>query len=184
MAAPLVRPYITYEDLCRLPLDGNRYELYDGEACLRPSPNDWHQEILLRLALLFRHAIRNRSRVAIAPLDVVFEPGTALQPDLLLVLEERLGILQGVVRGTPDLVAEVLSPSTAEMDRGVKMSTYAHYGVGEYWIVDPESEAIEIYRLDREAKAYRLAATCRAGDRASTPLVPDLAIEAGILFRP
>jgi len=182
MIAPLVRPYITYEDLCLLPSDGNRYELYDGEAYVTPSPFHQHQDLVLSLAISFKQAIQDRSRVFVAPLDVVLDRATAVQPDLVLVLERNLGILQDVIRGVPDLVIEVLSPSTAAMDRGLKMETYARFGVGEYWIVDGGRAAVEVYRLDAEAGAYRLSATCRAGDQARTPLLPLLSVNVAALF--
>jgi Uma2 family endonuclease len=177
MSQPLVRPYITYEELSRLPGDGNRYELFEGEAYVSPAPSLRHQRILLRLAVLFQAALPEGAEVFIAPADVVFARATALQPDLVVVLAEHADILQDVVRGVPDLVVEVLSPSTAEIDRGLKMEMYARYGVPEYWIADPEQKAIEIYRLDRKAGAYRLAQTCRGGDRATTPLLPALSVE-------
>lgn len=176
MSAPLVRPYITYDDLCRLPADGNRYELIDGEAYLTPSPNSRHQKIVGRLHGAFRAAIPDRSEILFAPLDVVLANGTALQPDLLFIREANLGILQSVVHGAPDLVIEVLSPATVAMDRGVKMEAYARHGIGEYWIVDGELGAIEIYRLDSAAGAYRLATRCAEGERATTPLLPALSI--------
>jgi Uma2 family endonuclease len=182
MIAPLVRPYITYEDLCLLPSDGNRYELFDGEAYVSPSPTYDHQDLVLSLAIFFKQAIQDRSRVFVAPLDVVLDRATAVQPDLVLVLERNLGILQEVVRGVPDLVVEVLSPSTAAMDRGLKMETYARYGIGEYWIVDSARSAVEIHRLDPEARAYRLTATCHPGDRATTPLLPLLSLDVAALF--
>jgi Uma2 family endonuclease len=182
MIAPLVRPYITYEDLCLLPSDGNRYELFDGEAYVSPSPSHQHQDLVLSLAIDFKQAIQDRSRVFVAPLDVVLDRATAVQPDLVLVLERNLGILQGVIRGVPDLVVEVLSASTAAMDRGLKMETYARYEVGEYWIVDGDRATVEIYRLDAEAGAYRLSATCRSGDQARTPLLPLLSVDIAALF--
>lgn len=182
MSAPLVRPYITYEDLSRLPADGNRYELFDGEAYVTPSPTSRHQELVLALALDFRQAIQDRSRVFVAPLDVVLDTATSVQPDVILVLEHRLDIVGDVIRGAPDLVVEVLSPSTVEVDRGIKMEAYARHDVGEYWIVDGSRRAIEIHRLDRDAGAYRLVATCRPGDRATTLLVPALSVDVAALF--
>jgi Uma2 family endonuclease len=107
-------------------------------------------------------------------MDVVLGEATAVQPDLILVLEPNADILKDVVRGVPDLAVEVLYPSTEKIDRGLKMETYARYGVGEYWIVDAERKTIEIYRLDRDANAYRLAATCRGNDLATTLLLPNL----------
>ncbi len=182
MAQPLVHRYLTYDDLCRLPPDGNRYEPLDGELHLAASPNTRHQRMLRRLLYAFEAAIEDRSEVFFSPFDVVLAPATALQPDLLLICEESRDILQDVVRGTPDLVLEVLSPSTAELDRGRKKTFYARYGVGEYWIVDGATSTIEIHRLDREAGAYRLAATCRPGDRATTPLLPALSLDVRDIF--
>lgn len=180
---PLFRPYTTYEDLCRLPSDGQRYELIDGEVYLTPSPNSQHQRVLLRLARLFQDAAQNPDEIFIAPLDVVLDRATALQPDLIVVLSENQGIVKDVIRGAPDLVAEVLSPSTAEMDRRRKAEAYARYGIREYWILDLAALSIEILRLDPEKKAYRLAATLRLGDRATTPLLPALSVDLAALFR-
>jgi Uma2 family endonuclease len=182
MSYPLVRPYITYEELSRLPGDGHRYELFDGEAYVSPSPSLRHQRVALNLAVALRTAFGDRGEVFIAPMDVVLGRATAPQPDLGVVLAEHSAILQDVVRGVPDLLVEVLSPSTAEMDRGLKMETYARHGVPEYWIADPEREAIEIYRLDRDAGAYRQVDTCRRGDRIETPLLPGLAVEVAPVF--
>lgn len=180
---PLFRPYTTYEDLCRLPSDGQRYELIDGEVYLAPSPTSHHQRVLLRLARLFQDAARNPDEVFVAPLDVVLDRATALQPDLLLILDENQGIVQDVIRGTPDLVAEVLSPSTAEMDRRRKAETYACHGIGEYWILDLTAQSFEIFRLDPGKKAYCLAETLRPGERATTPLLPALSVDLTALFR-
>jgi Uma2 family endonuclease len=182
MSYPLVRPYITYEELSRLPSDGHRYELFDGEAYVSPSPSLWHQDVLVNLLLAFRAAAEGVARVYIAPMDVVLGPATVPQPDLVVVRNEHASILSDVIRGVPDLVLEVLSPSTAALDRGLKMETYARHGVPEYWIVDPERQAIEVYRLDSMAGAYRCAATCRRGERATTPLLPALAVEVAQIF--
>jgi Uma2 family endonuclease len=183
MIAPLVRPYITYEDLCRLPSDGHRYELYDGEAYVAPSPNSRHQRAAFRLAKKLDAAISDGSEVLLAPMDVVFGPATALQPDLMLILERNRDIVSDVVRGVPDLIVEVLSPSTEAIDRGLKMEIYARFGVAEYWLADADRKVLEIYRLDPEARAYRLVETCRAGARATTPLLPALSIDPKGIFR-
>jgi len=182
MSHPLVRPYLTYEDLSRLPADGHRYELFDGEAYMCPSPTLRHQKVLGNLYFTFRAGLRGGAEVFVAPLDVVLGPATALQPDLLVVLGKNTQILRDVIRGTPDFVVEVLSPSTAELDHGLKMETYARYGVTEYWLADPERETIEVYRLDPKAGAYRLAATSRRGDRVTTPLLPGLEVDVAAIF--
>jgi Uma2 family endonuclease len=182
MSAPLVRPYITYEALCRMAPPESRWELFDGEAYMSPSPSRRHQELLIRLVLAFEGARGKGDKVFFAPLDVVLSPGTVHQPDLILVLERNRDVLKDVIRGAPDLVVEILSPSFEERDRVMKMETYARHGVGEYWIVDDEARRLEVYRLDREAAAYRLAATCAPGDISRTPLLPLVAIDIRALF--
>jgi Uma2 family endonuclease len=182
MSAPLVNPRITYEELREIPADGKRWELIDGEAYMTPAPNRIHQEVLLRLFEAFRKAIDDESKVYFAPLDVVFGDATALQPDLIFVREENREILQEQIRGVPDLVVEVLSPSTVKMDRGLKMETYARFGVPEYWIADPEAESIEVYRIDRDAGRYRHEGNHGAGAPATTPLLPALSVDPADLF--
>lgn len=182
MSYPLVRPHLTYEELCRLPSDGHRYELFDGEAYMSPSPTSRHQRVLGRLYTALGAGLSEGAEVFLAPLDVVLDPSTALQPDLVVVREKNAGIVQDVIRGVPDLVVEVLSPSSTSFDRGLKMETYARHGLPEYWIADAEKEQIEVYRLDRRAMAYRLAATCRRGERVTTPLLPGLEVEVAGVF--
>ncbi len=183
MSYPLVRPHLTYEELSRLPADGHRYELFDGEAYMCPSPTSRHQRVLGRLHLVFGAGIPEGAEVFIAPLDIVLSPSTALQPDLLVVLPKNARIVRDVIRGVPDLVVEVLSPSTAAIDRGLKMETYARHGVPEYWIADPEKEQFEVYRLDRKAVAYRLGGIYRRGDKVTTTLLPGLEVNVAGIFR-
>jgi len=177
----IVRPHITYEDLCKMPDDGNRYEICDGEAYMSPSPNVRHQEISRRIQRLFEQAISDRSKILQAPLDVVFSYDCQAQPDLILVLEPSLSIVKDVIRGTPDLLVEILSHSTAYRDIGIKMEMYARFGVGEYWIVDAK-RTFSIHRLDSEARAFRLVRTAIAGDRVVTPLVPALDFDPSGVF--
>lgn len=182
MSAPLVRPYITYEALCRMAPGETRCEVFDGEVYMSPSPNRRHQELLVRLIVAFSSACRAGDHVYVAPMDVVLADATALQPDLILVRAENASILADVIRGAPDLVVEVLSPSTADRDRGLKMEAYARHGVGEYWIVDGEARRVEVHRLERAAGAYRLAASLGASDTATTPALPALALSVSDLF--
>jgi Uma2 family endonuclease len=155
----------------------SRWELFDGEAYMSPAPSLRHQVLCQRVFLAFHAAVPQDATVLFAPVDVVLAPGTVHQPDVILVLEHSRGMLKDVIRGSPDLVVEILSPSHAERDRVMKMETYARHGVGEYWIVDDEARRVEVYRLDREAGAYRLADTCPPGSTARTPLLPLLALD-------
>jgi Uma2 family endonuclease len=162
--------------------EGTLCELIEGEVYMTPSPNSRHQILVGRLFTALQSAIDDQSIVLVSPIDVVLASDATLQPDVVFVSERSRSIVQDVVRGVPDLVIEVLSPSTAKRDRGIKMETYARHGVGECWMVSDESPAIEIYRLDTGEGAYRLHATRRAGDRADTPLLPRLRVDVAALF--
>ena len=93
-----------------------------------------------------------RGEVFSAPLLVEF-PGTGdrVQPDLLFVTNEKRSILgEKQVLGAPDLVVEILSPSTAHRDRGIKLDLYARHGVRQYWIVDPDEDVVDVWRFADE----------------------------------
>ncbi len=177
---------LTYRDLLQMPEDGPRYELIDGEAAIIPSPGADHQEILLELAVALRHAARSGAsgcKVLIAPLDVVLAEDTVLQPDLLVIGPGSRARVERVVKGPPDLVVELLSPTSERRDRGVKRATYARFGVGEYWLVDPERRTIEVYRLqDGPHSSYLVVRIYRPGELVTTPLLPALALDPATLF--
>ncbi len=187
MDAPLARPRHSYEDLLASPR-GRQRELFDGELFESPVPTLPHQRTAQRLARAFEEALRDGSRVLSSPVDVILARDTVARPDLLLILGDHLAIVDEegtsglTVRGAPDLILEILSPSTARLDRVIKMDAYARYSVPELWLADGTAKLIEIFRLDRHAQLYRLTETCQAGDWARTPLVPELAVEVGRLF--
>jgi Uma2 family endonuclease len=185
MAEP-VSPRLTYHDLLQMPDDGPRYELIDGEAYIipgPPGPDARHQTALLQLAIQLQNAIRDQSRVYIAPFDVIFAEDTVLQPDVLLLSPAGLSKIKRSLEGPPDLAVELLSPTSIRRDRGIKLATYARFGVGEYWLVDLENPAIEVYRLQQGAPpSYRLEGIYRPGDRVTTPLLPALALDPATLF--
>ncbi len=182
--APPLATRLTYRDLLRMPEDGSRYELIDGEAYIIPGPDADHQRAILKLALLIGQAIRDRSEVFIAPLDVILADDTALQPDVLLVRPDGLARVKRSVEGPPDLVVEVLSPTSRRRDRGIKRTTYARFGVGEYWLVDLVSRSIEVYRLVAgDLPAFRLERRYLEDDILTTPLLPALALDPAQLFR-
>jgi Uma2 family endonuclease len=188
MDVPLVRPGHTYEDLLATSMRSKPCELFNGELFESPVPTLRHQRTAQRLARAFEEALRDGSRVAASPVDVILAPDTVARPDLVLVLADHLAIVgqarEGglAVRSAPDLILEVLSPATVRLDRVIKMDAYARYSVPEFWLADGTAKLIEIFRLDRHAQLYRLTGTCGPGDRATTPLVPGLAVEVGRLF--
>ena len=149
MASPQPVLKRTYDDYRNTPPD-QRFELLDGDLLMTPAPNLKHQETAAALAgelirFVRRHAL---GKVYCAPCDVVLSDTDVVQPDLLFVARDRLHLLANGenVQGAPDLVVEILSPSTADRDRGYKRELYARHGVREYWIVDPDAETIHVLR--------------------------------------
>jgi Uma2 family endonuclease len=142
----------TYEDYRTLPESmAERYELLDGELVMVPSPTVGHQRASRNLETLLWGFVRERrlGEVLYAPCDVVLGEGKdrqVVQPDLFFVSSQRRHIvMEGEIRGAPDLVVEILSPATAERDRGYKRTLYARHGVQEYWLVDPDARTIEVF---------------------------------------
>ncbi|HYW11516.1 MAG TPA: Uma2 family endonuclease [Longimicrobium sp.] len=140
----------TYEEFARLPDDGNRYEVIAGELYVTPAPGSLHQRVQYRLAAMFENFCDEHGVGTMygAPYDVIFGEGDYLEPDLIFVRRDREDIIQKhAAVGTPDLVVEILSDSTARRDRGIKRERYAAFGVPEYWIIDTEAKQIEVLRL-------------------------------------
>jgi Uma2 family endonuclease len=137
----------TYEEYRRLP-DDERYELVAGELQSTPAPSGHHQSIQALLLIHLGSFVleHHMGKLLGGPTDVILSDETVLHPDLLFIARERRSIYdreRGVV-GAPDLVIEILSPSTLERDLVIKRQLYGEHGVREYWIVDPEAESIEV----------------------------------------
>ena len=176
----------TWEEFARLPSEGGtRYEVIDGELAVTPSPSLPHQRIVgaLHARLLAFAEEHGLGEVLVGPLDVLFGEGDYLEPDVLFVRADRAHILADRgVEGAPDLVIEVVSPSTAHRDRGIKLERYRHFGVGEYWIADPNGRTVEVWRLaEGSAEAIRLGADDRL-EWAPVPGAPTLSLPVGEVF--
>jgi Uma2 family endonuclease len=154
-AAPLVGPpqgRWTYADYAALPDDGNRYEIIAGVLYMTPAPGTGHQSVSARLVtFLVTHVeFAGLGRVFAAPVDVELAPDTVVQPDIVVILSANLDrITPSRIIGAPDLVVEILSPGTAGYDRREKQDAYARAGVGEYWIVDPGAQTVELLTLEQ-----------------------------------
>ena len=169
--------HYTFADLLVWDND-TRYELYDGHPVALASPTNVHQMISGELfRQLANYLVGKRCKVFSAPFDVrIFEEqgdspedvDTVLQPDLMVVCDPDKVDRHGI-RGTPDLVIEILSQSSARYDRVFKFSLYQRAGVKEYWIVDPVTRTVCVYTM--EDGAYH------AADVYSS----DLSVPAGIL---
>ena len=171
----------TYRDYLLLP-EGDRRELIEGDFFITPVPNIRHQAISRNLGLRLWELVRSHGlgQVFLAPTDVVLSPESVVQPDILFVSNERRGIItEANVSGAPDLVVEILSPSTAERDRELKRTLYARYGVREYWIVDPEDSSVEVMALE---EAGFVSARRYTSGQVESPLLPGLAIPLGEIF--
>jgi len=173
----------TYEDLKLIPPDRNRYEIVDGELFVSPAPRTLHQIIVGNIFAELRQHVRQHrlGRVFVAPYDVVLSMSTVLEPDVVFVSTSRLhNIGEDNLSGPPDLAVEVISESTKRLDREVKLKQYALYGVGEYWLVDPEGKNVEVFRLKEEG--YELAERLAFRDTLSSPLFPGLELAVASLW--
>jgi len=141
----------TYAEFARLPSEGStRYEVIDDELFVTPAPGRRHQRISINLATALNTFVQDNhlGEVYHAPFDVLFAEGDYMEPDLLFVRKARLDVLSDRgVEGPPDLIVEIISPSTAERDRGLKLERYRLFGVAEYWVVDPDACALEVWDL-------------------------------------
>lgn len=146
---------LTAEDLAALPDDGNRYEIIGGNLIVSP-PTYRHQYVSIKLSsALDGYLTASGSGQAIAaPMDVHLSPNDVVQPDLLVVLAARADVIENRgIMGAPDLVIEILSPSSYANDFLRKSRLYEQHGVREYWIVDPESETVSVQTLDGDRYA-------------------------------
>ena len=182
VTAPPVLKY-TYADYCLTP-DDERYELLDGELTMVPAPSLGHQRTDMKLGWRLAQFVeeRNLGEVFSAPCDVVLSDTNVVQPDLLFVSNERAHILfNGAnVRGAPDLVVEILSPSTTGRDRRFKRTLYARYGVREYWLVDPDTRTVTVLLLDDGD--FEEVARYGAGETLTSPTLPGFTVNLDNLF--
>ena len=172
----------TYADYCDLP-DDVRYELIDGELYMAAAPSSRHQIVVIDLGFpLSEFVVRNGlGLVLIAPLDVVLSDEVVVQPDILFVSAERLEIVteRGCL-GPPDLVVEILSPSTQERDRETKRGVYARFGVKEYWLADMDGRTVNAMEL--VGGEFVTRAVLDESGEINSPLLPGLSIPVSRIF--
>jgi Uma2 family endonuclease len=136
----------TFSDFMALP-EGTRAEYIDGIVYMSPAPKPRHQDVVQNLyAALRTYASEHGGYAAVAPFDVFLEPERAVQPDVFFLSADRRDrISERGIEGAPTLVAEVLSPSTAQHDLIRKLRVYEEAGVSEYWVLDPEDQAAQVW---------------------------------------
>jgi Uma2 family endonuclease len=171
---------LTYDDFLLFPDDGKRHELIDGEHYVTASPNIRHQDISGRLYLLIGAWLQDHpvGRIFYAPLDVLFSRFDVVEPDLLYVSNERASeLLAGQhVTGAPDIVMEIASPGTRKRDETIKRRLYDRGGVVEYWVIDPDTDVIRLYRRDGPRFGRAIELSREADDILTTPLLAGLDI--------
>ena len=184
MAMTAQSALVTAEDYRLLPETGPRYQLIEGELYRAPAPRRWHQDILRDLAFVLQEYVQKNpiGKLYFAPLDVYLTEHNVYQPDLLFVANERLHLLtEEGMAGAPNFVVEVLSDTTARLDRNMKRKVYAATGVEELWLVDPPARTIEVFRL--QADLERPAAIYQAADTFTSPCFPGLRFNAAEIFK-
>lgn len=142
---------LTYDDYASLD-DENRYELAGGKLeLMSPSPSTIHQMVSSELYEEVANSCKSDYFIFYAPIDVILSEADVRQPDIALVDRERMNTLTNRgIEGAPDLVVEIISPSSLKRDKIDKLATYAHFNIPEYWIVDPNLGALEQYVLTQE----------------------------------
>ena len=172
----------TYEDYLKIN-DDKQYELIGGELILVPAPQAAHQEVSINLVYAILDFIRKNKlgKLFHAPFDVILSDKDKPQPDIVFISKERLNIIaKDGVHGAPDLVVEILSPSTGSLDKVEKSKLYYTHGVQEYWIVDPISKAVQVFT--RGEKNWNLFESYSTNQTLLSPLLPGLEITLNDIF--
>lgn len=179
------RRKLTYDDYVLIPEDGLRHEILDGEHYVSPAPRPRHQVVAASLnRKLDQFVYQNRlGRALFAPLDFVFDKHNVAQPDLVFISNERSDLIgETYVSGAPDLVVEILSPSTRRTDELIKRSIYERFGALEYWLVDPDRRTVQVFRRAGAGFGPAEILSAEAGEELVTPLLPGLVIPVREIF--
>jgi len=177
---------LTYEDYRLIPDDGKRHEVIDGEHVMSPSPNIRHQRISLTLSYELRRFLQEHrlGEIFVAPCDVVLSEFDVVQPDLIFVATAQAAIVTDAnIHGVPTLVVEILSEGNRKLDETIKRQRYEHFGIPEYWIIDPELELVKIYRILDGRYGQATVLTHETQDILTTPVLQTLSLPLATLFK-
>lgn len=164
----------TYEDYYHLD-DDQRHEIIDGNLLMAPAPDTWHQDWSREIFHVIDQHVRARrlGKVFYAPIDVVLDEENTIQPDIVFVAGVNTRIIERrAIFGVPDLLAEIVSPTSVRRDRYEKKALYARFGVKEYWIGDPANQSLEILVLKNGR--YELHCSAELTGRLSSVVLADL----------
>ena len=180
----------TYSDYLKWP-DDERWEIIDGVAfAMSPAPTTTHQRILRNLGFTINaHLEGKKCEMFMAPFDVRLSDNiwqsdnyveTVVQPDIVVICDQAKIDKRGC-KGAPDIVIEILSPTTAAIDMKVKFDLYQRHGVREYWIIHPSEKTLLLYKLDADG-LYGKHERYVGNDKVPVPLLGDLVIDFGKVF--
>jgi Uma2 family endonuclease len=177
---------VSYEELLKLPDDGLRHELIDGGHFMTACPVLWHQLIATRVVISLGAfaAGAGCGQVLCAPVDVVLSPHDVVEPDVIFLSREHVGRIQGkFLTEPPDLVIEILSPSTRGRDLGVKLRLYERFGVPEYWALDPAAATARVFLHGPRGYEEGMLLSAARGDSLTTRFAPGWGLPLSDLFR-
>ena len=176
---------LTYDDLLRIrETRDERMELIAGEIVVTPSPSLMHQVVVHRLAVVFDRVIvePGLGLVVEAPFDMYLDEHNTLQPDVMVILRDRREIAESSkLVAAPNLVVEVVSPSSAQKDRGTKRDLYAAHDTPEHWLVDADYRQVTVSSNPRDGR-YRTETTF--DDTVVSATIPGVSVDLNSLFAP
>jgi Uma2 family endonuclease len=176
-----VQAKITADDFLQLPETNLPTELIDGEIIVAPAPKASHQNTVFSSAKTIEK-IAPHGKVYISPIDVYLDERNVVQPDVMWNGTDSQCILidDSYWRGAPDLVVEVLSPSTALRDKQTKFRLYEKYGVREYWMVEPAAQYVEVWYLV-EGK-FALHGVFGVGETFTSTVFGNKSVDVSLIF--
>jgi Uma2 family endonuclease len=180
---------LTYDDFLLFPDDDRlRHEIIDGVHYVTAAPSVRHQDLVGRLYLAIGNFLADHpglGRVYLSPIDVVFTLHDIVEPDLVFVAGDQLGIMtEKNIQGAPAIVVEVVSKSTRRRDERIKKDLFDRRGVREYWIVDPDRSQVVVYRRQGGGLDARTPLTVTDRAALTSPLLPGFSLSVPELFRP
>ena len=176
---------VTYDEFLKIDKNSSdNLEFIDGYIYLLAAPSVAHQTAVTNLSTEFGIYFKGKEcRHFVAPFDVVLEEEEKthkVQPDLTVICDKK-GLGDQDYKGVPDLVVEVLSPSTSSIDFIKKMGIYMKAGIMEYWIVSPQNNSVQVFSLTEE-RTYSEPAMYSKNDIVKSTGFKDLEIKLSDIF--
>jgi Uma2 family endonuclease len=160
------------------------YELIDGEIMRKQAPKPLHQQIAWRLTSAIDRFLKENpiGQAFFSPIDVFFDDYNNTQPDLLFISSARSFIidLENGIMGAPDLIVEIISPSSIKIDRFDKKEMYKKFAVKEFWLIDPKNQTLEIYSFEKDD--YKLHQFLERDGMIDSLVLKGLEVDANDLF--